>query len=158
MWSKHKTVYLARLFLLPPLPSLLFPPSSPSSPLPPSPFLLPLLHTNLPSSLYPQGYLKEFNELIEELREKKVGIFGICAEAQQDLADQAVKDWGLHYQVRIDLSRVITLETDSGWTFSYYTSGRNTTLNGALYSGAVSELTDSEMCRKVNRRICFSEL
>ena len=90
-----------------------------------------------------------------------MGIFGICAEAQQDLADQAVKDWGLHYQVRIDLSRVITLETDSEQTFSYYASmlsGRNTTLNGALYSGAVSELTNSEMCREVNKCVYFSEL
>ena len=127
MWSKHETSCM-------PFPSLLSPLSSP---LPPLPSLLPLLHTNSPSSLYPQGYLKEFNELIEELREKKVGIFGICAEAQQDLADQAVKDWGLHYQVRRDLPCVTTLETDSGRTFSYYTSMlsvRNTTLKGALCS------------------------
>jgi len=27
-----------------------------------------------------------------------VGIFGICAEAQQPV-DQAIKDWGLHFQV-----------------------------------------------------------
>ena len=90
-----------------------------------------------------------------------MGIFGICAEAQQDLADQAVKDWGLHYQVHRDLSRIITLETDSEQTFSYYASmlsGRNSTLNGALYSGAVSELTNSEMCREVNKCVYFSEL
>lgn len=27
-----------------------------------------------------------------------MGIFGICAEAQQPV-DQAIKDWGLHFQV-----------------------------------------------------------
>ena len=95
--SLQNSVYLARLSCPPP-------------------------HTHTHSSLCPQSYLKDFNDLFEELREKKVGIFGICAEAQQELADQAVKDWGLHYQVwhlTFDLSHITTHETDSGWTFAW---------------------------------------
>ena len=46
-----------------------------------------------------QGYLKEFNELFEELQGKKVGIFAVCAEPQP-LVNKAMEEWGLHFQVR----------------------------------------------------------
>lgn len=36
-----------------------------------------------------------------------MGIFGICAEARQELADQAVKDWGLHFQCFSDPTHVL---------------------------------------------------
>ena len=45
-----------------------------------------------------QGYLIEFNQLYEELRGKKVGIFAVCAQPQ-DQVDEAMKQWGLHYKV-----------------------------------------------------------
>jgi len=35
-----------------------------------------------------------------------VGIFGICAEAQQPV-DQAIKDWGLHFQCFSDPTHVL---------------------------------------------------
>ncbi len=52
--------------------------------------------TLLPPPL--QAYLKEFNDLLGELKGKNVGIFGITAQSQAD-ADKAVRDWGLQFQV-----------------------------------------------------------
>lgn len=46
-----------------------------------------------------QVYLKEFNELFEELQGKRVGIFGVSAEPQR-FVDQAMKEWGLKFMVR----------------------------------------------------------
>ena len=56
-----------------------------------------------------------------------MGIFGICAEDRQELADQAVKDWGLHYQVcmTFDLSHII-----SEGLLDTMLSGRKVMLNG----------------------------
>lgn len=45
-----------------------------------------------------QGYLKEFNELLEEFRGKNVGIFGVCAQPQE-LVDKAVREWELNFTV-----------------------------------------------------------
>ena len=45
-----------------------------------------------------QGYLKEFNELHEELQGKKVGIFAVCAQPQASV-DKAMKEWGLKFTV-----------------------------------------------------------
>ncbi len=45
-----------------------------------------------------QGYLKEFNELYEELQGKKVEVFAVCAEPQAQV-DKAMKEWGLKYRV-----------------------------------------------------------
>ena len=51
------------------------------------------------SHAHTQAYLKEFNELYEELKGKNVGIFAICAEDTQAKADQAVREWGLQFKV-----------------------------------------------------------
>lgn len=46
-----------------------------------------------------QGYLKEFNEFHEDLKGKKVGLFGVSADSQEKV-DQAMKDWELTFTVR----------------------------------------------------------
>ncbi len=52
---------------------------------------MPTKHlTLLPPPL--QAYLKEFNDLLGELKGKHVGIFAITAQSQAD-ADKAVRDW-----------------------------------------------------------------
>ena len=45
-----------------------------------------------------QGYLVEFNQLYEEFRGKKVGIYAVCAEPQNQV-DECMKQLGLHYKV-----------------------------------------------------------
>ena len=47
-----------------------------------------------------------------------MGIFGICAEAQQPV-DQAIKDWGLHFQVCVPDCVCVCLGKDVGADIAY---------------------------------------
>jgi len=51
-------------------------------------------------SMHTQEYLLQFNELWEELNSRKVGVFGICAQPQ-DQADKMVSENSLKFQVSV---------------------------------------------------------
>ncbi len=46
-----------------------------------------------------QTHLQEFNKFFDELQEKKVGIFAVCAQDQGEV-DETMKEWELKFQVR----------------------------------------------------------
>ena len=48
--------------------------------------------------LFSQAYLKQFNELFEELQAKKVGIFAVCAQPQAPV-DKIMDTCQLKYKV-----------------------------------------------------------
>jgi peroxiredoxin len=47
-----------------------------------------------------QEYLKQFNELFEELQSKKVGVMAVCAQPQ-DKVDEMEKKLNLKFKVSI---------------------------------------------------------
>lgn len=55
---------------------------------------------------YCKGYLVEFNQLYEEFRGKKVGIYAVCAEPQNQV-DECMKQLGLHYKCYSDLTHTL---------------------------------------------------
>ena len=51
---------------------------------------------------FSQAYLTQFNELYEEMQGKRVGVFGITAQLQ-DQVDFAVKELNIRFQVGVAL-------------------------------------------------------
>ena len=49
-----------------------------------------------------QEYLKQFNELFEELQAKKVGVMGVCAQPQ-DKVDEMKKKSDLKFEVSVQM-------------------------------------------------------